>query len=83
MRYGFNYRTISVSTSPVQLLTHSANAVQVIQKDSSTNCDELLKRNVVDAITEMDIDMKINSGMEKNQRINCSTVALQTEFGLF
>ncbi|EFO19686.2 VAB-19 protein [Loa loa] len=69
-------RTVCISTSPVNLPSDSA--IQITQKDSYTVCDELMGRDVADAVTEMDIEL--NNGKEIRQRICCSTVALQTEF---
>ncbi|KAM3718968.1 KN motif and ankyrin repeat domain-containing protein [Dirofilaria immitis] len=71
-------RTMSVSTSPVYLLDHSANTTEIIQKDSYTICDELMACNVMDAITETDNDFIDENEIRKE--ICCDSVALQTEF---
>uniref|UniRef100_A0A1I8EZ70 ANK_REP_REGION domain-containing protein n=1 Tax=Wuchereria bancrofti TaxID=6293 RepID=A0A1I8EZ70_WUCBA len=66
-------KTVCISTSPIHLLNHNIGTVQVTQKDSYTVCDELMTRDVVDAVTEMDVE-------EIGQRTCYFTVASQTEF---
>ncbi|VDM95972.1 unnamed protein product, partial [Onchocerca ochengi] len=70
--------TISVSTSPIYLLSRTADAARIVQKDSSAICDELMAHDVLDSTTAMDVDF--NDRKEIGEKICCNTVALQTDF---
>uniref|UniRef100_A0A0R3RU07 ANK_REP_REGION domain-containing protein n=1 Tax=Elaeophora elaphi TaxID=1147741 RepID=A0A0R3RU07_9BILA len=73
-------RTVSVFTSPERFLDDSVDgAIKVSKKDSYTICDEFMRRDVLDAITEME-DIELGNEKESSRRKCYSTVALQTEF---